>query len=74
MTYVNEKFCKISKYSQEELLGQNPRILKSGFHLPQFYQNLWHTISGGKVWKGVIKKQGKRWLLLLGFNKHLSLF
>ncbi len=59
ITYVNDTFCKISKYSRDELLGQNHRILKSGFHSPEFYKNLWETISNGKVWKGDIKNKAK---------------
>ena len=51
ITFVNEKFCKISKYSKEELLGQNHRILKSGYHSPLFYEKMWRTITSGKVWE-----------------------
>jgi len=59
ITYVNDTFCKISKYSRDELLGQNHRILKSGFHSPEFFKNMWETISNGKVWKGDIKNKAK---------------
>lgn len=59
ITYVNKEFCRISKYSEEELLGQNHRILKSGFHPPQFYQSMWKTISSGNVWRGEIKNKAK---------------
>lgn len=59
ITYVNDMFCKISKYSGEELLGQNHRIPKSGFHSPKFFENLWKTISSGKIWKGDIKNKAK---------------
>jgi len=59
ITYVNDTFCKISKYSRVELLGQNHRILKSGFHSPEFYENLWKTITSGKIWKGDIKNIAK---------------
>ncbi len=59
ITHVNEKFCKISKYSKEELLGQNHRILKSGFHSPLFFKQMWKTISSGKVWEGSIKNKAK---------------
>ncbi len=54
ITYVNEKFCEISGYSSEELLGRNHRIVKSQRHPPEFYEQMWHTISQGKVWHGVI--------------------
>ena len=57
--YVNKKFCEVSKYSQNELLNQNHRILKSGFHSPSFYKNLWSTISNGNVWGGDIKNKAK---------------
>ena len=56
---VNETFCKISKYSRQELLGQNHRILKSNYHTKEFYENMWKTISSGKVWRGEIKNRAK---------------
>ncbi|MHA7809518.1 MAG: PAS domain-containing protein [Marinobacter adhaerens] len=49
---VNRRFCEISQYSEAELLGQNHRILKSGHHSPDFYRDLWKTISRGDVWQG----------------------
>lgn len=57
--HANKKFLDISKYSQEELLGQNHRILKSGYHDDEFYKNMWNTISSGKIWNGVIKNKAK---------------
>ena len=59
ITYVNDQFCKVSKYSKEELIGKNHRILKSGFHSPEFYSSLWKTISNGETWKGEIKNTAK---------------
>jgi len=57
--YVNKKFCEISKYSREELLGQNHRILKSGHHHPAFYDLMWKTITSGSSWTGEIKNKAK---------------
>ncbi|MBL1434237.1 PAS domain-containing protein, partial [Candidatus Wolfebacteria bacterium] len=57
--YINKKFIEVAKYSKEELVGQNHRILKSGFHSPEFYEELWKSISSGKRWQGEIKNRAK---------------
>ncbi|MFQ5614061.1 MAG: PAS domain S-box protein, partial [Anaerolineae bacterium] len=60
--YVNPQFTQITGYVPEEVIGKTPRILKSGEHPPEFYQELWDTISSGKEWQGDIcnrKKNGE---------------
>lgn len=57
--YVNEKFCSVSKYSTEELVNQDHRIINSGYHPKEFIQNLWSTIAKGQTWKGEIKNRAK---------------
>ena len=59
ITFVNDHFCEISKYSREELVGQDHRLLNSSFHQKSFFREMWKTIGKGDMWKGELCNRAK---------------
>lgn len=59
IVYVNPAVERVSGYTRNELLGQTPRLFKSGRHAPEFYEGLWSTLTRGLPWKGRITNRGK---------------
>jgi len=64
ITYVNPSFEKVTGYTREEVIGQNPRIMKSGKQRPEVYEAMWQTLAQGKTWSGCMinkRKDGTLW-------------
>jgi diguanylate cyclase (GGDEF)-like protein/PAS domain S-box-containing protein len=57
--FANDKFCEISKYRKEELVGQNQNIVNSGYHPRNFFKSMWKTIGTGNIWRGEIRNKAK---------------
>ena len=57
--YVNPAFERLTGYSHQEAIGQNPRILKSGQHANEFYRQMWERLSSGNVWEGQLNNKSK---------------
>jgi len=57
--YANDNFCKISKYAAKELMGQDHRMINSGYHPESYIRNLWVTIANGKIWRGEFRNKAK---------------
>ena len=57
--YVNDKFCEVSKYSRNELIGNNHSIVNSDHHDKPFWEDFWKTITKGKIWRGEVKNRAK---------------
>ncbi|MBV5308736.1 response regulator, partial [Chromatium okenii] len=59
ITSVNAKFCEVSGYQREELIGRNHRLIKSGYHPPTLFEGMWRTLTSGHIWQGEVQNRRK---------------
>lgn len=59
ITYVNDRFCEVSKFSREELIGQSHRLIKSDYHAKQFWVDMWRAVVRGDIWRGEVCNRAK---------------
>lgn len=57
--FVNDRFCEVSRYTRDELVGRTYQLVNSGFHPPEFWTNFWATVQAGQIWRGVVRNRTK---------------
>lgn len=68
--WVNPAFSALTGYGRDEAIGQNPRVLKSGTHPPEFYRQMWQRLRAGKVWEGELVNRRKDGSL---YSEHMTI-